>query len=301
MMKMRQDIYARVTDNIVASLEQGVRPWVKPWTVQHAAGRITRPLRHNGIPYRGINVLLLWSEAVEKGYAAPLWLTFKQALHLKGHVRKGERGSMVVYTERVTRTRVDDAGEEVEKEIPFLKSYVVFNADQIDGLPEQFYARPAPRTDAVPRIARAEAFFARTDAFTVHGGSQACYRPPHDRIHLPCIDAFKDAESYYATRAHECIHWTGHPSRLARQFGCKRWGDEGYAVEELVAELGAAFLCADLDITAEPRDDHAAYLSHWLKVLKQDRRAIFSAASCAQRACDYLHGLQPQLPKEAAA
>jgi antirestriction protein ArdC len=171
-----------------------------------------------------------------------------------------------------------------------MKGYTVFNVEQIEGLPERFYVEPEPKSEPVQRIARADAFFEATCASIVHGGSRACYVPRTDNIHMPCIDAFHDAESYYATLAHEATHWTQHPLRLDRDFGRKRWGDEGYAMEELVAELGAAFLSADLDLTPEVRDDHAAYIASWIKVLKGDKRAIFSAASHAQRAVDFLHG-----------
>ena len=290
---LKADVYERITNQIVAELEKGVRPWLKPWNAEHSAGRITRPLRGNGIPYRGINVVMLWSEAMEKGYAAPIWMTFKQAIELKACVRKGEKGSLVVYADKITRTETDAAtGEENEFAIPFMKGYTVFNVEQIDGLPEHFYGKPEPRTDAVPRIERVESFFAATGANVVHGGSRACYIPSTDNIHMPCIDFFRDAESYYATLAHETTHWTKHTSRLNREFGRKRFGDEGYAMEELVAELGSAFLSADLDLTPEVRDDHASYVASWLKVLKNDKRAIFSAASHAQRAVDFLHGFQ---------
>lgn len=292
---MRTDVYERVTAQIVAELEKGVRPWMKPWNAEHAAGRITRPLRGNGIPYRGINVVMLWSEAVAKGYSAPIWMTFKQAIELKACVRKSEKGSLVVYADKITRTETDaDTGEESARAIPFMKGYTVFNVEQIDGLPEHFYAKAEPRTETVPRVERADAFFAATKAEIVHGGSRACYVQSTDNIHMPCIDLFRDAESYYATLAHETTHWTKHAKRLDREFGRKRFGDEGYAMEELVAELGAAFLSADLDLTPEIRDDHAPYIASWLKVLKDDKRAIFTAASHAQRAADFLHGLQPQ-------
>lgn len=290
---LKADVYERITNQIVAELEKGVRPWLKPWNAEHSAGRITRPLRGNGIPYRGINVVMLWSEAMEKGYAAPIWMTFKQAIELKACVRKGEKGSLVVYADKITRTETDAAtGEENEFAIPFMKGYTVFNVEQIDGLPEHFYGKPEPRAHAVPRIERVESFFAATGANVVHGGSRACYIPSTDNIHMPCIDFFRDAESYYATLAHETTHWTKHTSRLNREFGRKRFGDEGYAMEELVAELGSAFLSADLDLTPEVRDDHASYVASWLKVLKNDKRAIFSAASHAQRAVDFLHGFQ---------
>jgi antirestriction protein ArdC len=290
---MRTDVYQRITDQIVLELERGVRPWLKPWNAGQAEGRITRPLRANGIPYQGINVLMLWSAALAKGYAAPIWMTFKQALDLKAHVRKGEQGSLVVHADKIVRTETDAAtGEENEHTIPFMKGYTVFNVEQIDGLPAHFYAKPAPRSETVQRIAHAEHFFAATGANVVHGGSRACYVPSTDNIHMPCIEFFRDAESYYAVRAHETVHWTRHASRLARDFGRKRWGDEGYAMEELVAELGAAFLSADLELTPEVREDHASYIASWIKVLKDDKRAIFTAASHAQRAADFLHGLQ---------
>lgn len=299
---VKADVYERITNQIVAELEKGVRPWLKPWNAEHSAGRITRPLRGNGIPYRGINVVMLWSEAMEKGYAAPIWMTFKQAIELKACVRKGEKGSLVVYADKITRTETDAAtGEENEFAIPFMKGYTVFNVEQIDGLPEHFYGKPEPRNDAVPRIERVESFFAATGAKIVHGGSRACYVPSTDTVHMPCIDFFRDAESYYATIAHETTHWTRHTSRLNREFGRKRFGDEGYAMEELVAELGSAFLSADLDLTPEIRDDHASYVASWLKVLKNDKRAIFTAASHAQRAVDFLHGFQNAASAEADA
>jgi antirestriction protein ArdC len=298
---MRTDVYEKITNQIVSELEKGVRPWHQPWKAEHTAGRITRPLRGNGVPYQGINVLMLWSAAIEKGYTAPIWMTFKQALELKAHVRKGEQGSLVVYANKIIRTETDQAtGEESEHAIPFMKGYTVFNVEQIEGLPEHYHGKPEVRTDSVQRIAHAEDFFAATGANVVHGGSRACYIPSTDNIHMPCIDFFRDAESYYAVRAHETTHWTRHCSRLDREFGRKRFGDEGYAMEELVAELGSAFLSADLELTPEVREDHAAYIASWIKILKNDKRAIFTAASHAQRATDFLNGLQKPSSQEAA-
>ncbi len=173
---IRADVYQRITDRIVADLEAGVRPWLRPWNAEHAAGRITRPLRANGVPYRGINVVALWMEAAAKGFAAPIWMTYKQANERGGQVRKGERGSLVVYADTITRTETDAAtGTETESEIPFLKGYTVFCVDQIDGLPAQYYAKAAPVLDPVQRIAGAEAFFAATGATIRHGGTQAFY------------------------------------------------------------------------------------------------------------------------------
>lgn len=288
----RPDLYARVTDAIIADLESGVRPWTKPWSAEHLAGRITRPLRHNGQPYSGINIVLLWSEAATRGFNAPIWMTFRQALELGGHVRKGEHGATVVYANRFTRTETDDDGRDVEREIPFLKAYTVFNVDQVEDLPGHFYATVEPRLDAVQRIGHADTFFAATKAEIRHGGDSAYYAVGPDYVQMPPFECFEDMESYYATLAHECTHWTRHPTRLDRDFGHTRWGDDGYAREELVAELGAAFLCADLGLELTPRPDHAAYIDHWLKVLADDKRFIFTAAAHAQRACDFLQGLQ---------
>ena len=288
----REDVYTRVTTKIVAALEQGVRPWVKPWSAEHTAGRITRPLRHNGQAYRGINVLMLWGDSVEKGFVSPFWLTYKQTVEMKAHVRKGQHGSNVIYADRFTKTGTDGKGQEIEEKIPFMKAYTVFNAEQVEGLPAQYYATAEPRLDTVQRIDRAEAFFAATGANIQHGGNQAFYTMAQDRVQMPPFESFQDAESYYGTLCHEMTHWTRHPNRLKRDFGRKRWGDEGYAMEELVAELGSAFLSADLDLTPEVRADHASYIANWLTVLKDDKRAVFQAAAHAQKASDFLCALQ---------
>jgi antirestriction protein ArdC len=298
----RSDLYTRVTERVVANLARGGRPWLKPWTSDST--RITRPRRHNGMPYRGINVLLLWGEAIDRGYSAPVWMTYRQALELGAYVRQGERGTTVVYADRIVRKDTDDAGHEVARAIPFLKAYTVFNAAQIENLPAQYVTQPEPQTDTVERIASAEAFIAATGATIRHGGDRAYYSPKLDIIQLPVPEAFRDAESYAATTAHELTHWTAHAARLNREFGGQRFGDTGYAREELVAELGSAFLCADLGITPEPREDHAAYLAHWIAVLKDDKRAIFAAAAHAQKAVDFLQGLQPNatpVPAETTA
>jgi len=287
----RSDVYFRVTGKIIAALEQGVRPWQKPWSAGNTDGRIVRPLRANGLPYRGVNVLLLWGEAMDCGYTAPIWMTYRQAADLNAQVRKGERGSLVVYADKFTKSETDTRGEEVEKTIPFMKGYTVFNVEQITGLPAYYYTKAEPQEPAI-RLERAEAFFAATGAEIRHSGNRAFYSPSLDRIQMPPRESFKDAESHASVLAHEMTHWSGHGSRLARELG-KRFGTHAYAAEELIAEMGAAFLCADLGITADVRPDHADYLGHWLEVLKADGRAIFTAAAQAQRAADYLHGLQP--------
>jgi len=286
----KQDIYTRITNQIVSHLEEGVRPWVQPWNAAHAAGRIVRPLRHNGKPYSGINVLSLWASAMAQNFVAPIWMTFKQASELEAHIRKGEKGSLVVYADSIKRKETNEkTGDEIDREIPFLKAYTVFNVEQIDGLPELYYAKAAPRLDPVARIEHAEEFFAALGATVRHGGNRAFYSTAADAIQMPPFESFQDADSYYATLAHECTHWTGSKARLDRDFGGHRFGSEGYAVEELVAELGAAFLCADLELALEPREDHASYIATWLKVLAADNRAVFSAAAHAQRAADFIN------------
>ena len=290
----RKDVYSRVTDRIIADLEKGVRSWMKPWNAGHTAGKITRPLRHNGTPYQGINILMLWGEALDKGYSAPIWMTYNQAQELGAHVRKGQQGSLVVYANKITRTETGEGGEEIEKQIPFMKGYSVFNVEQIEGLPAHYYDKPENPLPLAERLDHAERFIASTGAIIGHGGDKAYYAPARDIVQMPPFEAFKDKESYYATILHELTHWTSHKTRLDRSFNAKRFGDNGYAREELVAELGAAFLSADLGITPEVREDHAAYLAHWLKALKEDSRAIFSAAAHAQRAADFLQALQKE-------
>ena len=294
------DPYARITGRILEQLEQGVRPWTKPWSAEHLAGRVTRPLRATGEPYQGINVLLLWMEAAAAGHASPTWMTYRQAQTFGAQVRKGERGCPVVYFGATTRRGADPGGsepvgDEVAREVRFLKTYTVFNLAQIDGLTERFTAAPAP-SPALPapeRLDHADAFLGALGIAVRHGGAQAYYSAAEDRIQLPPLEAFHDAEGYYTTWAHEAVHATRHASRLDRDFGRQRFGDEGYAREELVAELGSAFVAADLGLHLEPREDHAAYLASWIKVLQDDKRAIVSAAAHAERAVRFLHGMQP--------
>ncbi len=301
--KTRVDIYARITEKIVADLERGVRPWMRPWSVANAANRVTRPLRHNGLPYSGMNVLLLWSEAMARGFASPTWMTFKQGIELGGAVRKGETGSIVVFASCFTKTDVGPAGEEFDREIPFLKAYTVFNVAQIDGLPDRYYGVDAPVADLVQRIEHADRFFANTGAVIRHGGVQAFYSSASDHIQMPPFQTFRDAASYAAVLSHETTHWTAAPNRVGRDLS--RYGKDKpeRAREELIAELGSCFLCADLGIVPElePRPDHASYLDSWLKVLANDKRAVFQAAAHAQRAVAYLHDLQPGVAAERQA
>jgi antirestriction protein ArdC len=195
----RSDIYTRVTSRIVEELERGTRPWLKPWNAEHAAGRITRPLRHNGQKYSGINIITLWMSAEMSGVVSPFWLTFNQARELGAFVKKGEHGSPVVYASKFTRKDKADAGDEIEQEIPFLKSYTVFNADQVEGLPGYFYElAKAVQTQPLQRIEQAERFFANTKADIRYGGNRAYYALEADYVRMPPFETFRDAESHAA-------------------------------------------------------------------------------------------------------
>ncbi|MDX8499122.1 zincin-like metallopeptidase domain-containing protein [Mesorhizobium sp. VK4C] len=299
----RTDIYTRITERIVADLEKGVRPWVQPWRASNANGRVTRPLRHNGQPYTGLNVLLLWSEAMAHGFASAIWMTFRQASELGAHVRKGESGATVVYASRFTKTEIDAHGGEVERDIPFLKAYTVFNSDQIDGLPDHYHRQPEPAPDPVERIAHADRFFDNTGAQVRYGGNKAYYDPVTDHIQLPRPEFFRDMASFVAVRAHETLHWTSAPDRLNRDLSRYHKDRSARAFEEMLVELGSAMLCADLGLVPElePRPDHASYIHSWVAILGSDKRAIFQAAAHAQRAVTYLHSLQPQAAAERGA
>jgi antirestriction protein ArdC len=282
-----RDLYQAVTDRIVAALEAGTRPWQKRWNnVAGSPGGLQ--LRSNGAEYRGINQLLLSLTSMECGYGSPYWLTFKQALELGGNVRKGERSTEIVFYKKLTvEDRDAPEGEGREKQIPMLRSYRVFNADQCEGLPERYSAKLEPVTvaDTKKRDEAAEAALRSSGAEIREGGNRACYSPGHDVVLMPTFAQFLDVGAYLATLAHELTHWTGHKSRLDR-LKLTPFGTPEYAREELVAEIGSAFVCARLGIAGEHIDNHAAYLASWLKVLRGDKRAIFKAAALAQTAAD---------------
>jgi antirestriction protein ArdC len=291
--------YQLVTDRIVTMLEQGTAPWRKPWDASSgpaiAGGR---PLRVAGQPYRGVNTVNLWCAAQINGYRSPYWMTFKAAQAFGAHVRKGERAECAFFAGHATRTNVDEnTGEESENSFSFLKSYAVFNAEQIDDLPDQYYVPTlAPAPLVAGRHPAADAFVTASGAMVRHGGARAFYSPSQDYIQMPAPAAFDAPENYYSTLLHELTHWTSGPARCDRVLG-KRFGDAAYAAEELVAELGAAFLCADLRVTTgEPREDHASYIASWIKLLKDDNRAVFRAAALAERAATYLHDLADKAP-----
>jgi antirestriction protein ArdC len=283
--------YQQVTDRIVAMLEKGVRPWHQDW----AAGG-GRPLRHDGTPYRGANVINLWAAAVSRGFKSQHWMTYKRASELGGQVRKGSKSELAFYVGTVNRT-IERDGEEIDKTFPFLKSYCVFNADEIEALPDQYYFRQVRKPLHVSaRIAQVDTWIEKTGATILYGGGRAFYRRGTDEIHLPEFGAFTSAAGFYGTALHELAHWSGAEKRLDRTKG-KVFGNPDYAFEELVAELSAAYLCADLHISSEPREDHASYIAGWLKALKNDNRNIFRAASAAEKAAGFLHQLQePAVP-----
>ncbi len=291
-------MYQEVTNIIIEALEAGVKPWSEPQWKGEAAPRIVMPLRHNSEAYKGINVVILWSIAMKKNYVSPHWMTYKQAKELGGQVKKGEKSSPVFYAGKL---KIEDEGEaaasgadDEEKFIHYMKAYSVFNVEQIDDLPENYYYRPAPwpTNPDLERSIEAENFITQTGAAVHFGGDSAFYSPKNDSISMPALEDFKSASAYYAVLLHELTHWTGHKSRLDRGFAPIKKESEEYAFEELIAELGAAFLCADTGVMSDIRGDHAHYIDFWLKILKEDKKAIFRAASKAQKAADFLHELQ---------
>jgi antirestriction protein ArdC len=293
MAKAKRDIYQEVTDSIIAKLEEGVAPWAKSWS----GGGFALPRRSTGQHYRGINVLLLLST----GQTGEHWFTYKQAAASGGQVRKGEKGTTVIFYKQL-RIKQDDGSD---KGIPLLRSFTVFNQDQIDGLPARFDPAPVEAINPDERQPAIEAYIAATGATITHGGDRAFYAPVEDRIQLPEWSQFVDGVAYYGTALHELAHWTGHKTRLDRltsmreAFSTKR-DSTAYATEELVAELSASFLGASLGVETELREDHVSYLQVWLSALKADKKAIFKAATKAQAAVDFLDGLQPQALEEAA-
>lgn len=274
------DIYQTVTDRIIASLEAGTPPWIAPWR----DGSAMPSNLATGKPYRGINVLMLHMEAMSHGHNNSRWLTFKQANELGARIRKGEHGTQIVFYKMREVGEKPEADEDQKRVVPMLRTYTVFNSSQLEFLPERFELRASP---AWQPVGEAEELLWSTGAVVRHGGNRAFYSPSEDVITLPPQTWFDDADSYYATALHELTHWTGHPSRLARALG-RRHGMDAYAAEELVAEMGAAFLCAHCGLPG--RMEHASYIDSWLDALKRDKRLIFVAAGAAQKAADYVLG-----------
>lgn len=279
----RRDVAAEITAKILTELKSGVLPWRKPW--DSARTGLALPRRATGETYRGVNVLILWSAAVERSYVSPYWLTFNQAVKLGANVRKGERGEVVVYYGQGKRTRVDEGGAEVEDAFRFLKWYVVFSADQIDNLPSRFH--PAPVEASLSPIAAHEAWFQRLAIARIATRDIACYIPSKDVIGMPPIAAFDTPEDYAATLNHESVHATMAPHRVGRDMG-KKFSKHAIAAEELVAEIGASLLGAHLRLPPDHIHDHASYIGHWMKLLADDKRAFLTAAAQAQVAVDWL-------------
>ena len=295
------DIYEKITQRIVADLRDGTPTWQRPWAT---SGRAAVPLRHNAVAYRGVNILLLWSAAIDAGHVSPYWMTYRQARELGAQVRRGERASHVFFAKTVKKkdadrdpSRADAWSEDGETTINVRRAYAVFNADQIDDLPVR-YRIEVPDVNPGERLERCEAWFAALGVDIRHGGERAFYAPGDDYIRMPPFASFRSPQAYYAVLAHECVHLSGAKGRLDRDL--YRRDDESVAREELVAELGSAFLCADLGLSPEPRADHAPYIASWLEVLEHDTRAVVTAATRAQRAVDYLHALRGGARAEAA-
>jgi antirestriction protein ArdC len=283
---MKRDLYTEVSARIVAEMEAGAAPWIKPWSATPGANTPCNAATNR--PYSGCNVVLLWM-AQAAGYRTPRFLTFKQALELGGNVRKGERGTKVYFVKQlqVRDKSADDAA--ATRVVPLMREYTVFNVDQCENLPAriitpgEFKPRNADQRDLT-----IDEFLAGSGATIREGFGEAYYRPSDDVISLPRFEAFKNAAHFYSTAFHEVAHSTGHKSRLARDLR-HRFGDRAYAAEELIAELCSAFLCAEFSIDGDLR--HAGYIQNWIGLLKADSRAFFTACSKAQAAADYLRGL----------
>jgi antirestriction protein ArdC len=278
---MRRDLYADVSTRIVAELERGAAPWVKPWAV--TPGQNVPQNAVTNRPYSGCNVILLWL-ARNRGWATPRFLTFKQAVEAGGNVRRGKHGTKVYFVKQLQVT--DGDGDEAETRlIPMLREYTVFNVDQCDGLPDGIRAGKPMRVrnpDTLDLLA--DDFLRCTGADIREGHGEAYSVPSHDSISLPSFGAFKGADHFYNVVFHELTHWTGHKSRLGRDLK-NRFGSRDYAAEELVAELGAAFLCAEFGFDGDVRN--AGYIAIWIELLKSDKRAFFTACSKASQAADY--------------
>ena len=289
---MKRDLYSEVSARIVAELEAGAAPWVKPWSA--TAGQNVPQNAVTNRPYSGCNVILLWL-ARNRGWPTPRFLTFKQAIEAGGNVRKGEHGTKVYF---VKQLQIKD-GEEDTRLVPMMREYTVFNVAQCENLPDGVKAgKPMRVRNPDTRDALADEFLRSTRADIRDGHGEAYYVPSHDFISVPAFEAFKGADHFYCTTFHELTHWTGHQSRLDRDLK-NRFGSHEYAAEELIAELGAAFLCAEFGFDGDVRN--AGYIATWIELLKADKRAFFTACNRASKAAEYLRGLALTEPVEVAA
>lgn len=277
---MALDLYKQVTDSIIAELEKGAAPWIKPWRSDGSADR-----NHvSGKAYRGINRLLLGMSSMANGFTSPIWASYKQWQEAGVQVSKGSKGTHIVFFKPIAGKKNEETGE-TESGYCVIRGYTVFNATQTN-FAESAPVEPVAEFNQLPAC---EQFIANTGAIITHGGDAAFYMPSADRIQLPNKTAFDAPEHYHATAFHELTHWTGHKSRCDRDLSKSRYGNPEYAFEELVAEMGAAFLCADHGIKGELR--HAGYIGHWLKACREDSKAVFRAAALAQKAADYMQNL----------
>ncbi|WP_448192842.1 ArdC family protein [Azospirillum sp. sgz301742] len=288
----RASLYTEITTSIIAELEAGRLPWVQPWGGTGTASLGLPRNASSGRAYSGINVLILWGAAFAGGFSGQTWLTYRQAQALGGNVRKGERGTTVVYADRFIpdreRLRAREEDDDAQP-IPFLKRFNVFNVDQCQGLPDDIAPVPPPIPEGLI-LPRAEALIRASGVDVRIGGARAFYHLQHDYVQVPPPQSFFEPVNWHRTALHELGHSTGHPSRLGRDLS-GAFGSRKYAVEELVAEIASAFLCAALGIVPTVR--HADYIGAWLDVLRNDDHAIIRAASQASKAADYLLGLLP--------
>ncbi|MEO0514753.1 MAG: zincin-like metallopeptidase domain-containing protein [Planctomycetota bacterium] len=290
------DLYQSVTNQIIAALEAGTVPWRHPIL---GSGEDAFPRNLNtGKPYSGVNVFTLALTAWSKGYGSPWWLTFRQALERGGHVRKGEKSSLVVFWKQL-KVKDKDTGE--PKIVPMLKSYRVFNAEQCEGVAFPTAESPETAEQTFSPDERAEAIVTGFSGGPTieHHGQRAFYRPSEDLVRLPGGERFVSAEDYYATLFHELVHATGHSSRLDRGLDQKLtpFGSPDYSKEELIAEMGAACLCAVAGIVPVTVDQHAAYIAGWLKKLRSDKRLVVSAAGAGQKAADWIRGKRREVSR----
>jgi antirestriction protein ArdC len=283
---MARDLYNEVSTRIAEQLARGVVPWERDWSATAGNNAVANAVTKRA--YSGVNVVLLWQVLSTHGYHVPRFLTFKQALELGGNVRKGEHGHKVYLVKRIEARDDDNADSDNPRQITMLREYTVFNVAQCDGLPARVMEASAgkPRNNEA-RDVDADEFLRNTGA-DIREGGDPYYAPGADFISLPRFEAYRHASGFYATAFHELTHWTGHATRLGRDFR-GRFGDRHYAAEELVAELGAAFLCAEFGF--DNGDRHAAYIASWIELLKADKRAFFTACSKAQAATDYLRSV----------
>lgn len=268
-------IQKQITTEIVHALQKGVKPWACPWSV---AGQNSLPVNYvTGMHYSGINIPILWSRCFKNNYSSASWLTFNQVKKLNGTIIKGSKGVRCVFY-KLKKIEDEKTGE--SQQVPLINQFILFNLDQINGIER----KDIPSNEFYP-IERAEQIIKATQVKIKFGGSRAFYRRSEDQIYLPEPEKFASPEDFYATALHELVHWTGNAKRLDRKKG-KEFGDKDYAFEELVAELGSAFLCGELGLQGNLQ--HASYIKAWLKILEEDSRAIFRAASLASKARSFI-------------